>query len=69
MSNKMLYEEIESQRKAGRPVVQATVIQIKGSTARKEVSTMLVRNDGSLAGTNGGGCGEAGGIRKARESL
>ena len=69
MSNMMLYEEIESQLKAGRPVVQATVIQTKGSTPRKEGSTMLVRHDGSLVGTIGGGCGEAGVIQKARLSL
>ena len=69
MSNKELYEEIGAQLKAGRPVVQATVIQTKGSTPRKEGSTMLVRQDGSLVGTIGGGCGEAGVIQKARLSL
>ncbi|NIP74191.1 MAG: XdhC/CoxI family protein, partial [Gammaproteobacteria bacterium] len=34
-----------------------------------EGSTMLVRQDGSLVGTIGGGCGEAGVIQKAKLSL
>ena len=69
MSYRELYREIEKELRAGRPVVQATVIQTKGSTPRKEGSTMLVRQDGSLFGTIGGGCGEGGVITKARLSL
>ena len=70
MSNRHeIYEEIAEQLRSGRPVVQATVIQTRGSTPRKEGSTMLVREDGSLVGTIGGGCGEAGVIQKARLSL
>jgi len=69
MSNRELYREIEKELRARRPVVQATVIQTKGSTPRKEGSAMLVRQDGSLFGTIGGGCGEGGVIVKARLSL
>ncbi len=69
MSNQDIYKEIEAQLLAGRPIVQATVIQTKGSTPRKEGSTMLVKDDGALVGTIGGGCGEAGVIQKARLSL
>jgi len=69
MSNRDIYQEIENQLKAGKPVVEATVIQTKGSTPRGEGSRMLVRSDGSLSGTIGGGCGEAGVIQKARLSL
>lgn len=69
MSNREIYEEIERQLQAGHPVVQATVVQTRGSVPRKEGSTMLVRKDGSLVGTVGGGCGEAGVIQKARLSL
>ena len=69
MSNRILYEEIEAQLRAGQPVVQATVIQTRGSTPRKEGSTMLVKSDGKLVGTIGGGCGEAGVIQKAKLSL
>jgi xanthine dehydrogenase accessory factor len=69
MSFREVYREIESELRAGRPVVQATVIQTKGSTPRKEGSTMLVKQDGTLFGTIGGGCGEGGVITKARLSL
>jgi xanthine dehydrogenase accessory factor len=69
MSNRRIYEEIEAQLRAGQPVVQATVIQTRGSTPRKEGSTMLVKSDGKLVGTIGGGCGEAGVIQKAKLSL
>ncbi len=69
MSYRELYREIEKELSAGRPVVQATVIQTKGSTPRKEGSTMLVRQDGTLFGTIGGGCGEGGVITKARLTL
>jgi xanthine dehydrogenase accessory factor len=69
MSYRELYREIEKELRAGRPVAQATVIQTKGSTPRKEGSTMLVKQDGSLFGTIGGGCGEGGVITKARLSL
>lgn len=69
MSYRELYREIEKELSAGRPVVQATVIQTKGSTPRKEGSTMLVRQDGTLFGTVGGGCGEGGVITKARLTL
>ena len=69
MANWRIYDEIEAQLRAGKPVVQATVIQTRGSTPRKEGSTMLVRADGTLVGTIGGGCGEAGVIQKAKLSL
>lgn len=70
MSNRHdIYEEIVTLLGSGRSVVQATVIDTKGSTPRKEGSTMLVRDDGTLAGTIGGGCGEAGVIQKAKLSL
>ncbi|MCZ6628443.1 MAG: XdhC family protein [SAR324 cluster bacterium] len=69
MSNRKIYQEIEHQLREGNPVAEATVIQTKGSTPRGEGSRMLVRSDGSLSGTIGGGCGEAGVIQKARLSL
>ena len=42
----------------GRAVL-ATIVATRGSTPRKAGSKMLVRADGSLLGTVGGGCGEA----------
>ena len=69
MSRQQIYQAIATELEAGRPVAQATVFQTRGSTPRKEGSTMLVRQDGTLVGTIGGGCGEAGVIQKARLSL
>lgn len=69
MGNTEIFEAIEQELREGRPVVQATVIKTRGSTPRKEGSTMLVKADGKLVGTIGGGCGEAGVIQKARLSL
>jgi xanthine dehydrogenase accessory factor len=69
MNQADLYAEIERELRSGRPVAQATVIQTRGSTPRKEGSTMLVRQDGTLFGTIGGGCGEAGVIQKAKLTL
>lgn len=69
MSIGELYKTIEEELRAGNPIAQATVIETRGSTPRKQGATMLVRNDGRLVGTIGGGCGEADVIRKARLSL
>lgn len=41
------------------PVVLATVVSTKGSTPRKTGAKMLVDKNGVVAGTIGGGCGEA----------
>lgn len=38
--------------------VLATIVSTRGSTPRKAGSRMLVRPDGGLIGTVGGGCGE-----------
>jgi len=69
MSQSTLYQEIANELRQGRAVVQATVIQTKGSTPRKAGSHMLVKTDGKLFGTIGGGCGEAGVITKAKLAL
>lgn len=44
---------------AGEPVATATVIAARGSTPREVGARMIVRKDGSLVGSVGGGCGEA----------
>jgi len=40
------------------PAVLATVVRTKGSTPRKTGAKMLVGEEGVIAGTVGGGCGE-----------
>jgi xanthine dehydrogenase accessory factor len=54
-----LFEEIVSMRRAGRRGALATIVHTNGSIPSYESSRMLVREDGSIAGTIGGGCVEA----------
>lgn len=54
-----IYEEIIRLRNEGRPCALATIVQSLGSSPQKEGAKMLVRNDGSIVGTLGGGCVEA----------
>lgn len=53
-----IFEEIVAAKKSNKPVVLATVIQSLGSAPREEGARMLVRPDGSIAGTIGGGAVE-----------
>jgi xanthine dehydrogenase accessory factor len=54
-----LFEEIVRMRKAGLRGALATIVHTNGSIPSYESSRMLVREDGSIAGTIGGGCVEA----------
>src|ERR1700726_3418802 len=54
-----LFEEIVRMRRAGARGALATIVHTNGSMPRYESSRMLVREDGSIAGTIGGGCVEA----------
>jgi xanthine dehydrogenase accessory factor len=54
-----LFEEIVRLRRAGRRGALATIVHTNGSIPSYESSRMLVREDGSIAGTIGGGCVEA----------
>jgi xanthine dehydrogenase accessory factor len=54
-----LFEEIVRVRRAGRRGALATIVHTNGSIPSYESSRMLVRDDGSIAGTIGGGCVEA----------
>jgi xanthine dehydrogenase accessory factor len=54
-----LFEEIVRMRRAGRRGALATIVHTNGSIPSYESSRMLVRDDGSIAGTVGGGCVEA----------
>src|SRR6266478_6265139 len=46
-------------RRAGRRAALATIVHTNGSIPSYESSRMLVRDDGTIAGTVGGGCVEA----------
>lgn len=54
-----IYEEIVRLKKEGRSSALATIVQCVGSSPQKEGAKMLVRDDGSVVGTMGGGCLEA----------
>src|SRR5271168_1157812 len=54
-----IFEEVVRMRRAGQRAALATIVHINGSIPSYESSRMLVRDDGSILGTVGGGCVEA----------
>jgi xanthine dehydrogenase accessory factor len=54
-----LFEEIVRMRRNGQRGALATIVHTNGSIPSYESSRMLVREDGSILGTIGGGCVEA----------
>ena len=64
-----LYEEIVALRRAGRKGALATITSVRGSIPSFRTAKMLVRDDGSILGTIGGGCVEADVWQAAREVM
>ncbi len=64
-----VYEEIVKLRREGRKGAVATIVNVRGSIPSFETAKMLVRDDGSLVGTIGGGCVEAEVWQAAREVM
>src|SRR5216684_6309728 len=64
-----LYEEIVRLRKDGRRSAVATIVNVRGSIPSFKTAKMLVRDDGSIVGTIGGGCVEAEVWQAAREVM
>ena len=54
-----LLHDVLAAIQAGRPVAWCRLVETRGSTPQKAGATMLVYEDGSQAGTLGGGCVEA----------
>ncbi len=54
-----IYEEVLRLKRQGRVSAIATIVECRGSSPQKQGAKMLVRDDGSLLGTLGGGCLEA----------
>lgn len=54
-----IYEEIVKSLREGKKVAIATVISVKGSAPREEGAKMLIRSDGTILGSVGGGPLEA----------
>jgi xanthine dehydrogenase accessory factor len=54
-----IYEEVVRLRRLGQKCALATIVQVNGSIPSYESAKLLVREDGSMVGTIGGGCVEA----------
>ncbi len=64
-----IYEEIVKLQRGGRSGAVATIVNSRGSIPSFQSAKMLVRDDGSIAGTIGGGCVEAEVWQAAREVI
>ena len=64
-----VYEEIVRLRHEGRKGAVATIVNVRGSIPSFATAKMLVRDDGSIVGTIGGGCVEAEVWQAAREAM
>lgn len=64
-----IYEEIVRLRREGRRGAVATITTVRGSIPSFQTAKMLVRDDGSIVGTIGGGCVEAEVWQAAREVM
>jgi xanthine dehydrogenase accessory factor len=64
-----IYEEIVALRRTGRRGAVATIVSAQGSIPSFKTAKMLVRDDGSIVGTIGGGCVEAEVWQAAREVM
>ncbi len=64
-----IYEQIVQLRREGRRGAVATITNVRGSIPSFQTAKMLVRDDGSIVGTIGGGCVEAEVWQAAREVM
>lgn len=64
-----IYDEVTRLRRMGQKCALATIVQVRGSIPSYESAKLLVREDGSMIGTIGGGCVEAEVWNAAREVI
>ena len=64
-----VFEELVRLRRLGQKSALATIVEVRGSIPSFESAKLLVREDGSLVGTIGGGCVEAEVWNAAREVI
>jgi xanthine dehydrogenase accessory factor len=64
-----VYEELVRLRRLGQRSAIATIVEVRGSIPSYESAKLLVREDGSMIGTIGGGCVEAEVWNAAREVI
>lgn len=66
---RVVYEALLEAQAQGEPAALATVVSVQGSVPRHEGSKMLVRRDGSIVGTIGGGAMEALVVKEALAAM
>ena len=64
-----VYAALVAAQEQGDEVALATIVQVAGSVPRRTGSKMLVRRDGSIVGTVGGGAMESKVIQEALQSI
>ena len=64
-----IFAEVARLRQTGQRCALATIVNARGSVPSYETAKLLVREDGSIAGTVGGGCVEAQVLVAAREVM
>lgn len=64
-----VFDELVRLRSLGQKCALATIVQVRGSIPSHESAKLLVREDGSMLGTIGGGCVEAEVWNAAREVI
>ena len=64
-----IFDELVRLRRLGQKSALATIVQVNGSIPSFESAKMLIREDGTFAGTIGGGCVEAEVWNAAREVI
>jgi xanthine dehydrogenase accessory factor len=64
-----VFEELVRLRRIGQKSALATIVNVRGSIPSFESAKLLVREDGSMVGTIGGGCVEAEVWNAAREVI
>jgi xanthine dehydrogenase accessory factor len=64
-----IFDEVVRLRRLGQKCALCTIVQVNGSIPSYESAKMLVREDGSMTGTIGGGCVEAEVWTAAREVI
>lgn len=64
-----VYEELVALRQTGQKCAMATIVEVAGSIPSFQSAKMLIREDGSMVGTIGGGCTEAEVWQAARDVI
>ena len=67
--NEDIYEEVVKLKRQGKKAALATIITAAGSTPRGEGSKMLVKEDGKISGSVGGGKLEAMVVKEALKTI